>query len=172
MVLHASGFWCTLGYAKNNSGFVILLASMAWEAQLKYLEFDSRVLNVDCLVGTKSSFLWEHGEDIGWVKRFYANVIFLSELVVGALLILRFFQSLCFPLDYLSDFLIFCFAIWFFCFLLFIIMNYLYFSFFLFYNSSLITYQKKKNHYNISGILSKKINTFRLTKMLVHIQYQ
>ena len=57
MVLHASGFWCALGYAKNDSGFVILLASMAWEAQLEYLEFDSRVLNVDCLVGTKPSLL-------------------------------------------------------------------------------------------------------------------
>jgi len=34
MVPHASGFWCALGYAKNDSGFVILLASMAWEAQL------------------------------------------------------------------------------------------------------------------------------------------
>ena len=69
-VLHASGFWCALGYAKNDSGFVILLASMAWEAQLEYLEFDSRVLNVDCLVGTKPSLLWEHGEDVGWVKDF------------------------------------------------------------------------------------------------------
>ena len=57
MVLHASGFWCTLGYAKNDGRFVILLASMAWEAQLEYLEFDSRVLNVDCLVGTKPSLL-------------------------------------------------------------------------------------------------------------------
>ena len=57
MVLHALGFWCTLGYAKNNGGFVILLVSMAWEAQLEYLEFDSRVLNVDCLVGTKLSLL-------------------------------------------------------------------------------------------------------------------
>ena len=57
MVLHASGFWCALGYAKNDGGFVILLASMAWEAQLEYLEFDSRVLNVDCLVGTKPSLL-------------------------------------------------------------------------------------------------------------------
>ena len=57
MVLHASGFWCALGYAKNDGGFVILLASMAWEAQLEYLEFDSRVLNVDCLVGTKPLLL-------------------------------------------------------------------------------------------------------------------
>ena len=57
MVLHASVFWCTLGYAKNDGGFVILLASMAWEAQLEYLEFDSRVINVDCLVGTKPSLL-------------------------------------------------------------------------------------------------------------------
>ena len=57
MVLHASGFWCALGYAKNDGGFVILLASMAWEAQLEYLEFDYRVLNVDCLVGTKPSLL-------------------------------------------------------------------------------------------------------------------
>ena len=48
-------------------------------------------------------------------------------------------------LDYLYDFLIFCFAVCFFCFLLFIIMNNLYFSFFLINNSSLIIYQKKKN---------------------------
>ena len=39
---------------------------------------------------------------------------------------------------------LFCFVVWFYCFLLFIIMNYLYFSFFLIYNSSLITYPKKK----------------------------
>ena len=57
MVLRASSFWCALGYAKNNGEFVILLASMAWEAQLKYLEFDSTVFNVDCLVGTKLSLL-------------------------------------------------------------------------------------------------------------------
>ena len=57
MVRHASGFWCSLGYAKNDGGFVIFLASMAWEAQLEYLEFDSGVLNVDCLVGMKPSLL-------------------------------------------------------------------------------------------------------------------
>ena len=42
---------------RTTTGFVILLASMAWEAQLEYLEFDSKVLNVDCLVGTKPSLL-------------------------------------------------------------------------------------------------------------------
>ena len=38
--------------------------------EIEYLEFDSRVFNVDCLVGTKSLLLWEHGEDVGWVKGF------------------------------------------------------------------------------------------------------
>ena len=56
--------------------------------------------------------------------------LFLSGLVVRALLILCLFQNLCFPLDYLSDFPLFCFDVCFICFLLFIIMNNLYFSFF------------------------------------------
>ena len=52
MDLHASGLWYSLGYAKIGGGIVILLALVAWEAQLEYLE-----LNVDCLVGTKSLLL-------------------------------------------------------------------------------------------------------------------
>ena len=57
MDFHALGFWDSLGYAKIGDGIVVLLVSMAWEAQLKYLEFDSRMHNVDCLVGTESSLL-------------------------------------------------------------------------------------------------------------------
>ena len=57
MDFYASGFWYSLCYARISDGIVILLASVAWEAKLEYLEFDSRVLNVDCLVGTKSSLL-------------------------------------------------------------------------------------------------------------------
>ena len=65
MVLHASGFWYSLGYAKIGGGIVILLTSVAWEALLEHLEFDSRVLNVGCLFGKKPSLLREHGEDVG-----------------------------------------------------------------------------------------------------------
>ena len=57
MDLHDSGFWYSLGYARISGGIVILLVSVAWEAYLKYLEFDSKVLNVDGLVRTKSSLL-------------------------------------------------------------------------------------------------------------------
>ena len=57
-------------------------------------------------------------------------------------------------LDYLYDFLIFCFAVCFFCFLLFIIMNNLYFSFFLINNSSLIIYQKKNGAHDLWLIMS------------------
>ena len=57
MDFHALGFWDSLGYAKIGDGIVVLLVSMAWEAQLKYLEFDSRMHNVDCLVGTESLLL-------------------------------------------------------------------------------------------------------------------
>ena len=64
MDLHASCFWYSLGYAKIGGGIVILLVSVAWEAFLEYLEFDSRVLNVDSLVRTKSSLLSEQGEDV------------------------------------------------------------------------------------------------------------
>ena len=57
MDFHASSFWDSLGYAKIDDGIVVLLVSVAWEAQLEYLEFDSRMHNVDCLVGTESSLL-------------------------------------------------------------------------------------------------------------------
>ena len=61
----------------------------------------------------------------------FRSAVFLSGLVVGALLILRLFQSLCFPLDYLSDLPLYFFVVcFFFCFLLFIIMNNLYLFFF------------------------------------------
>ena len=57
MDLHALGLWYSLGYAKIGGGIVVLLASVAREAQFEYFEFDSRVHNVDCLVGTESSLL-------------------------------------------------------------------------------------------------------------------
>nr|XP_023905538.1 uncharacterized protein LOC112017298 [Quercus suber] len=50
-------FWYKLSYAKMSGRIVILLTSVAWEAQIERLEFDSKLLNVDYLVGTKSSFL-------------------------------------------------------------------------------------------------------------------
>ena len=57
MDLYASGLWYSLGYARIGGGIVVLLVSVASEAQLVYLEFDTRVLNVHCLVGTESSLL-------------------------------------------------------------------------------------------------------------------
>ena len=54
---YASSFWHSLGYARIGGGVVILLASVTWEAYLEYLEFDSRVFNVDCLDGTESLLL-------------------------------------------------------------------------------------------------------------------
>ena len=57
MDFHASGFWDSLGYARIGDRIVVLLVSVAWEAQLEYLEFDSRMHNVDCLVGTESLLL-------------------------------------------------------------------------------------------------------------------
>ena len=44
--------------------FMLPAFEIHWEAQLQYLEFDSRMHNVDCLVGTESSLLLEHGEDL------------------------------------------------------------------------------------------------------------
>ena len=75
---------------------------------------------------------------------FYASVVFLSGLVVGALLIFRLFQSLCFPLVYLSDILSFGFCCLFFLFLVVHHHELLVLVFFLIYIISLITYQKKK----------------------------
>ena len=72
MDLYASGLWYSLGYARIGGEIVVLLVSVASGAQLLYLEFDTRVLNVHCLVGTESSLLWEVGEDVGWVKGFKA----------------------------------------------------------------------------------------------------
>ena len=57
MDFYATGLWYSLGYARIDGGFVILLASVTWEAYLEYLEFDSRVFNVDCLDGTESLLL-------------------------------------------------------------------------------------------------------------------
>ena len=57
MDFHALGFWDSLGHAKIGDGIVVFLVSVTWEAQLKYLEFDSRMHNVDCLVGTESLLL-------------------------------------------------------------------------------------------------------------------
>ena len=57
MDFHASGFWDSLGYARIGDRIVVWLVSVAWEAQLEYLEFDSMMHNVDCLVGTESSLL-------------------------------------------------------------------------------------------------------------------
>ena len=53
----ATGLWYSLGYARIDGGFVILLASVAWEALFGHLELGSKVLNVDCAVGMKSSIL-------------------------------------------------------------------------------------------------------------------
>ena len=57
MDFYASGLRYSLGHARISGEIVILLASMALESYFKYLEFDSRLLDVDCLVRTKSSFL-------------------------------------------------------------------------------------------------------------------
>ena len=57
MDFYASGFQYSLGYARIDGGIVILLALMAWESYFEYLEFDSRLLDVDCLVGTKLLFI-------------------------------------------------------------------------------------------------------------------
>ena len=57
MDFYSLGFWYSLDYARIGGGIVILLASMAWESYFEYLEFDSMLLDVDCLVGMKSSFL-------------------------------------------------------------------------------------------------------------------
>ena len=50
----------------------MLLKLYIYAAQI--IEFETIELhisfNVDCLVGTKSLLLWEHGEDVGWVKGF------------------------------------------------------------------------------------------------------
>ena len=57
MDFYALDFRYSLGYAKIGGVIIILLASMAWESYFEYLEFDSRLLDVDYLVGTKSPFL-------------------------------------------------------------------------------------------------------------------
>ena len=57
MDFYATGLWYSLGYATIDGGYVILLASVAWEALFGHLELGSKVLNVDCVVGTKSSIL-------------------------------------------------------------------------------------------------------------------
>ena len=57
MDFYASGFRYSLDYARICGEIVILLPSMAWESYFEYMEFDSRLLDVDCLVGMKSSIL-------------------------------------------------------------------------------------------------------------------
>ena len=57
-----------MGHAKLCGEVVILLASLAWQSYFRYLEFDYRLFDVDYTVGTKSSLLWGHGEDVGTVK--------------------------------------------------------------------------------------------------------
>lgn len=57
MGFYALGFWCSMGHARFYGGVVILLASLAWESYFKYLEFDSKLFDVDCMVGMKSSLL-------------------------------------------------------------------------------------------------------------------
>ena len=99
MDFYALDFRYSLGYAKIGGVIIILLASMAWESYFEYLEFDSRLLDVDYLVGTKSPFLWGHWEDVGIVRRFDASVVFLNALVVGVLRIVPLFLSLYFLLD-------------------------------------------------------------------------
>ena len=99
MDFYALDFRYSLGYAKIGGVIIILLASMAWESYFEYLEFDSRLLDVDYLVGMKSPFLWGHWEDVGIVKRFYASVVLLNALIVGVLLIVPLSLSLYFLLD-------------------------------------------------------------------------
>ena len=99
MDFYALDFRYSLGYAKIGGVIIILLASMAWESYFEYLEFDSRLLDVDYLVGTKSPFLWGHWEDVGIVKRFYASVVLLNALIVRVLLIVPLSLSLYFLLD-------------------------------------------------------------------------
>ena len=63
ILLHTPyGFSCfrlsaSIGSCQARWGFLILFASMAWESYFKYLEFDSKLIDEDCLVGTKSTLL-------------------------------------------------------------------------------------------------------------------
>ena len=52
-----SGFWYPMGHARLCGGVVILLESLAWDSYFRYFEFDSRLFDVDCMDGMKSSFL-------------------------------------------------------------------------------------------------------------------
>ena len=42
----------SLDHARLGGGIVVLLAILAWESYFEYLEFDSRLLDVDCMLGT------------------------------------------------------------------------------------------------------------------------
>ena len=57
MDFYALGFQHSLGHARLSGGIVILLASMAWESYFEYMEFDSKLFEVDCMVGTKLPLL-------------------------------------------------------------------------------------------------------------------
>lgn len=57
MLFMGSGFWYRMGRARLCGGVVIFLKSLAWDSYLRYLELDSRLFDVDCMDGTKSSFL-------------------------------------------------------------------------------------------------------------------
>ena len=57
MDFYALGLRHSLGHARLGGGIVVLLAILAWESYFEYLEFDSRVLNVDSLDRTKLSLL-------------------------------------------------------------------------------------------------------------------
>ena len=46
-----------MGHARLCGGVVIMLTSLAWESYFRYLEFDSKLFDVDCMVGTKSLLL-------------------------------------------------------------------------------------------------------------------
>ena len=68
MDFYATGLWYSLSYARIGGGFVILLASVAWEALFRHLELGSRVLNVDCVVGMKSSIFEDKEKTLDELK--------------------------------------------------------------------------------------------------------
>ena len=52
MDFYVLGLRHSLGHARLGGGIVVLLAILAWESYFEYLEFDSRLIDVDCMVGT------------------------------------------------------------------------------------------------------------------------
>ena len=50
--------------------FIVLLEELAWEAELRYLEHDSKLFDVDCMEGVESSFVWGQRKLIGLIQIF------------------------------------------------------------------------------------------------------